>query len=92
MIKQAAPDEESGRARGPNLKGKVAAVCAAIIIFECVLVLAGGLSWSLAGFGVSDSLATAGVFLAVLLAAASSVWLFRRAWQIERERANRDAS
>lgn len=73
------------------LQAKLSAILAAVILFQSVLVLAGGFGWSLAGLlGWPEAVAWAGGVLALVLAALASVWLLRRALSVERERVEQE--
>lgn len=66
--------------------GLFAALCAAIILFDAVLALGLGLDWALIGLlGLTPEVGMVGGLLALGLALAAGVWLFRRACLAERE-------
>ena len=68
------------------LGGKLAAVCAAIITFQTVLIMGGGFGWAVAGLlGLSGRWVWAGGGLAFLLALVSGIWLLRKAWRVEQD-------
>lgn len=78
----------AGDAALPRLTagGYFAALCAAVILFDAVLALGLGLDWALVGLlGLSPEVGLGGGMLALGLALAAGVWLFRRACRAERE-------
>ncbi|HLW27568.1 MAG TPA: hypothetical protein VKY54_07530 [Kiloniellales bacterium] len=68
------------------MDAKLAAVMAALVMFQSVLALGVGFSWSLVGLlSLQNSLAWTGAGLALLLASVSGAWLLRRALTAERD-------